>query len=350
MPYPVAAARGKNFGSVADPYRVNLVSGLVNYKAALGTYGKATILVTGDSVGVGQGASPTTLGWVWLLKAALETKYGGNAGRYYACFDATEKALWTLGTGWNYAYASGTGYHFQGDYNYMSGGGALAVTLPGIAFDFYCIRNSSMAGHQVQIDSETPFTMGEHAWNWTEEKVTQDGFSSGDHTIVWTSPSGPAFLGGVMAHLSDTGIILDNLSISGITVSGYLSQTWKLAHRRAAGWDLTIIPLTINDYTNQTALATYKTQLEATVDAAQNGGGDALLVACNPVGTSLTIPYASYAAKMKEVAEAKVCAFIDMSALYGNFAAWSAAGWMYDNYHPSTTGHAVYFDEIKQWL
>jgi len=328
--------------------RYNLDGGLQHYLDALAG-GFATMLVTGDSIGAGVGTTdPANDAWPNKIKANLISTYG-DAGRYVAAFNNDELAEWTLGTGWASKLANdGLSYGYRGLFSHSSGDGNLTISANGIAFDFYCFRGSATVAHTITIDAGTPVSAGGPVATASFEKTSFSGLASANHDIV-IDPGGLAYPSGFLARTSSTGVIVDNSSVSGYTVKLFMTPAQKIQHRAAIGFDLNIIPLTINDYLNQTALATYEGYLDTTVGGLVDYGS-VLLVAENESGTPKTIPQSEYAKIMLKIAQKYGCAYIDIPGILGGYDTWNTSGWMTDATHPNTSGSDQYYQELVKWL
>lgn len=104
--------------------------------------------------------------------------------------------------------------------------------------------------------------------------------------------------------------------------------------------NLTIICLTINDWANDTAEATYKANMQMIIDAAIETG-DVLLVVGVPsnTGTAPVDRQQRFAGYVRDLADTNDLPVIDLSERWVSQALLADRGIYYDGLHPSNVGH-----------
>ncbi len=107
------------------------------------------------------------------------------------------------------------------------------------------------------------------------------------------------------------------------------------------GVRLVIINATINNTLDNTAAATYQTQLQSMITAAKQSGCDVALQIGNPGNTAnyLNGNYLSINAVVYALAASNGCAVLDLCKRWTSYAVSQPLGYYSDNTHPSTTGY-----------
>lgn len=334
--------------NTSDTLRHNLITGLANYRIAKAS-GLVSALVLGDSIGFGQGTTdPATKAFTNMIESTIQSDIG-DAGSFIADYvPGNEVAQWTLGSGWSAVNQDTSQYGFRGHFQYSSGGGTLSTSLMGTAFEFFCLRGPSTVEHTIQVDSETPITMGAVNGTTIVEKKSISGLSNTSHNIVITPGAGLVIHDGIMIHTGETGLRFCNNSVPGSHFF-VMNYPLKLSSAKFADFDLIITVLGMNDYLGQIALATFSSTLNSVLSSYRTYA-DVLVVIQNYSGISLAIPQSDYIDAIKTSAVANGCAYIDIADLWISYADANAQGWMFDTIHPNDAGHVQMYNELIQWL
>lgn len=243
-----------------------------------------------------------------------EGLFGQNAARYSADPTMLAELTWTC-DGFSVYFLKRAGGTFD-----VLVDGVLADTVDMTTGDFvtgdYC---------RVDFPAGTLGTLASHT-------VTVKG-STGGETL---------YLLGLEATASTDEWVVNKLGHGGLkTVDTVSHPDFTFAQVRP---DFATLYITDNDFNEQVALATVKTNLEAWVTAARAAGAAAAFIIPAVYNDTLTIPQSSYVAKLYEVAdEQDVAVLVDLQLQWGTFAEADAAGLMstIDGIHPSPAGHAA---------
>ncbi len=205
-------------------------------------------------------------------------------------------------------------------------GATCTVTFTGTSFSWIGIESAEGGKFTMSIDGATPQefnTLGsseavkEYKWAGT--------LSNGPHTAVITvtelvagkDRSGVALIGVMYGGPSATGVRVHQIGYAG-------GKTDQIATNRAIYkpttmdfWkpNLSIICFSSNDYSGQTALATFRTQTQTAITQAKQFG-DVLLVPVGITAPDKAIPITEYSKIYKELALLNDCAFYDTYARY----------------------------------
>ena len=182
------------------------------------------------------------------------------------------------------------------------------------------------------------------------EKTTHSGLSDANHTIVITcSSSGYFFLVGIVAKKGTSGIRFHNIGLSGVGTSSYASQAERVKWVSAIQPQLTTVCLDTNDFSAQTALATFNASYDRII-AEGVLSGDVLAIGCPLQSTTRAITMAQYHAEILTAANDNGGQMYDFITSWVSYANASAQGWNDDGTHPSTAGHAQMATEIQTYL
>lgn len=305
----------------------------------------ARIMVIGHSVVERYNAMTRGLRWVDLLALNLRTAYPTSGATGNAEGSSYRKAKYFSGdapTAWN-AVIGGGGTGFGS--NLGAGGVDLVTVAEGYRYDFtgtsfevFVLDWAESRIMSIVVDGGAPVLFETNG----QTKYTSGALSEAAHTVALTKSSGGhPTLGGLMFYNGDEtkGIqVIDAgrpAALAGQFMDSYINGqfTWSTI-------DLMILQTVENDYNIQTALATFKTDVAGQIAAARAYTGATtfpvlLLAGAEPTNLgSLAIPYASYIAKMKEVAdEGTKVAVLDLSG--------AGIALDTDNLHPNVAGHAT---------
>jgi lysophospholipase L1-like esterase len=319
-------------------YTYNTDNGLRKWRAALA---KSTIMreivVIGDSITAGYYATEPRAanGFVGRMRTRLQTKYG-DGGWGCVPLSGVGADRWTLVGTWT----------AQGEWGpwgccKSASGNANTATIAdlyGDVIELYVVGQPGAGQPLVSVDggADTPVVVPTATTSHVKVNVPA---ALGTHSVTIKAPeSGPFYLWGAGAKVGTTGLRIHNISASGLAVPD-LTYSHKDEFIDAIAPQLTIIPMTTNDFGTQTTLANYKTQLIALVTRAKLTGDVLLVASCASDQAGKAIPQTAYAEKMFEVANEYGCAYVDIYNRWGGYAAALANGFMHDHSHPKDAGH-----------
>jgi len=337
-------------------------SELLHWRAAVarvrsGT-GRGRLLILGDSTSMGQGsgsggsgdcngAFPTA--WPQALAGFANTfvpfstkSFISNQVTPAATYNTYDSRV-TMGTGWtNSVYTCG-GLMFE-----FSGGtaGTLGFTPAGSidTFTVYYVQQASQGEFTVNVDGGSSLgTVNAAGSNLLASQTFT--VAAGTHTINLVSlANGLFYVAGIVAYLSTTPAIdFIQCGYSGAQASAFVgtSLVWSPQNAIVAfAPDLTVIMLTINDSNAGTALATYQSNLQATITSAQ-ASGDVILASGVPSNTTPATngTLDTYIQVVYSLAAANGCAVFDLKKRWGSYAIVNPVMPYYDNLHPKTLGY-----------
>lgn len=320
---------------------------------------RAHIAVIGDSIVQGYyGDTPYyQKSWANLLAGLMDGWLGasndtGVIGPMEWVSGPASENRFTVASGWSFSSSLG-GY--QGFFNRGRAATLTSATLlfsPPEACDRFRIyyQNQSSFGGTWSWSIDSGAQTGTQASNGTTGLKTLDiavSAGSGVHTLLLTPPgsSKNLYVHGIEAMIGTTGgCRVSRLSKNGVITSEAASAE-SLAQFAYVAPDLTIICLGANDFTTQTALATYNTHLTNLITNAKTTG-DVLVMIWPQQSASGTITQAQYVAEAKAVAAANSVPVFDLQDRWGSYSTASGLALMSDGTHPNGLGHYEIADAI----
>jgi lysophospholipase L1-like esterase len=328
---------------------------LAHYRAAVarvrnGT-GNARILCVGDSTTAGYGDStaatiPATNSYPARLGALLNSYVAPAAtglGVPHSVAGTGVDQRWTYGTGWAdngvWGWANSCSIHAS------SPAGSLVYTAGVNAdrYDVYYIQATGLGSLTITATGGTPVAQPT-AGTSSVQKVTVAAAAASTSNTVTFAATGSVYVLGVEPYLSTKSQVL----VGNAGAAGCRSVDWNsgngpgfdsLSCITAYAPDLTIISLGINDAGASIAPATFSTNLQALITAAQ-ASGDVLLMTFPPSSGS---PYATveptYIPVYKTLAPNSGCALIDLNGRWVSWASANSLGMVYDTIHPNDIGY-----------
>lgn len=336
----------------------------------------AKLLFFGDSVTAGEGSGTGTLnmvgaranGLALACTAALNSQLGNaNADTFFGDQNSTLTGIAsvnaydpriTLGSGWASDTAATT---FGG--RFLVGTGATAGDLvfsPSGQFDrvtvYWPTLSNLSSALRVKIDGAVVDTLNQAIPASLSSKTYNT--TLGTHTVGFNNvgPGNGYVLGVVAWNSANPGVTaivggwcgakaadLDNKNSLSQDNNGNPYPWAPTNALKSIAPDLTVVNITVNDNTAQTALASYFGDLDSIVQAALTVG-DVLLVGGWPNNTAGTTngTLDSYLAAIRNSGANRGCGVIDLRNYFGQ--AWSVAnglGYTYDNDHPNAAGHSL---------
>lgn len=323
---------------------------LSRFHAALPA-GTVRVLNIGHSITEGARAAAPGERWTDIALAKLRGTFqpaGVKGGFGYIPATATYPELlpstWAF-TGTAAASTNGTGlarYAME-----MQSGSTASLTFTGTGLRLMHTTYSGGPTVTVSIDGVPAGNIAAASGTTNFAASTSYiGLTPGVHTITLSTP-GLFVLEGALIYDGDdaAGIRSWNAGHAGDQIGTYL--TGNPATRippvyTAIAPDLVTIQFGVNEYRNNTAVATFGTNLGALIDQVRTSvGSDVSILVLGDAeplhaGTP-TAPWSEYAAKAAEVAAAKSVAYLDLGPLPG--LGLNAAGMDADQVHPNTVGH-----------
>jgi hypothetical protein len=104
--------------------------------------------------------------------------------------------------------------------------------------------------------------------------------------------------------------------------------------------DLVIISMTTNDVNGSLNVDTYKTLIDGFVVAAQAAGADVLLMSDGPFSGATYANFNNYNEKLREIAVARGCMWLDMDRVWVSYSSANTNGLMSDTLHENASGAA----------
>jgi lysophospholipase L1-like esterase len=344
-------------------------------RKALGKVRPANLLFIGDSITAGQGSGSGTLNGVGAMSngyATQVTKMVNNRhmtatkGTFigdqffnlvvpYGQYDTRI----TLGS-WTETYIASMGGNCFTAASAAGGPLTFTPTMPNgdpMKFDSFVVYYLSGAGggtFNVQVDALTPLVLSNVGGSAALVSATQTiAGTLASHTLNFNWLTASAYIiGAACWNSADPGIVVYQDGICG-SIIAEVAKTTGFQHSMTipqVAPDLTIINMTGNDTIAGTSISAYQASLQAVVNTCLATGDVVLVVEqvlnqANYInGYGDQIAAANYA-----VAAASNINVIDVRNYFGStWVAANAAGYMYDNNHPSPLGHATMADMVYQ--
>ncbi len=347
---------------------------LSNWNAAIANRNSApaVLMVMGDSIGEGYTDSSNVVAtgsrWIDVLRNELYAKYPvagvtPPASSYVPAFRGTGSTAWTLiGAPVPTSYQNSFGLGLRAGLTATVGSG-YEITMDCTSISLHYIRGVGFADCKVEA-----FISGAYATVGTfstagalSSQVWNSGAFSGPATKIKITANTAAnfYLEGVRFYNGDEakGIHVIDASHFGYTINSYSSNgTQPYLPLAFVQPHLVIIPMTYNDFSGQTAVATYTTQLQSTLTSLRSirSGQQVALLSYGSRGdvAAPTIPYSSYEAAMNAVAVADTAGPGSTSAVasasirnrFGDCPTSPTAvpaEYSNDRVHYTTTGHSL---------
>lgn len=170
--------------------------------------------------------------------------------------------------------------------------------------------------------------------------LTVDCGTIGPHVVEFRVDTGSLVIEGFTASAGLGGLQLHNAGFSGARASSMPADLVQ-SQGTIAVPALTVIQIGINDWGSQIALATFRSNLQAKVDAAKAYGSDLVMMTMFP-STSVNenpVPQREYAASLRQVAKDSGALFIDTWSRWRCFDRPRQLAYMDDALHPIPAGY-----------
>ncbi|MDR7113874.1 lysophospholipase L1-like esterase [Microbacterium trichothecenolyticum] len=313
--------------------------------------GSCTIMNIGHSVTEGASATGSGLRWTDKLRDSLRGLLGISGGglNYFPATGGSYPALlpsnWTVTAGTANAGGSGEGV---GRYaRAMTTSSKLSLTFTGTSIRLFFTSYSGGPTVTVTIDGSpvASFSAASGSTSYVGS-TTYSGLSAGSHTIELTNTGAQFNFQGAIVYNGDetSGVRVINAGHSGDQVSnimGVSPLTRQTSLWTALAPDLVTIEYGINEYRNNTPVATFKTNLTNMVAALETAiGHSAIVIVIDYQATHATTPVAAWSAykdAMREVAAENGLPVVDLSTI--STLGIGQSGMNGDNIHPNDAGH-----------
>lgn len=323
---------------------------LAKFHQALGK-GIGRILTVGDSWTERRGASGAWNAYPEVLASIVRDAIGGSvsSGIYIPAWSAYPDrlpAVWTYAGTTSQKTTSGPGY-----YNVeLSNAATATLTFFGTGYRIHYDRRSDGAtAVDVSVDGASVGTINSNGGAAYGQTHVVSGLAAGWHTLVLTVTTGTVFsLQGAYAFNGDdsTGIRVYAGGHTGWQSSALLN-TAQNGMVGGVAPDLVLIEYGINDYRQNTSVATFKANIQTginTILSASPGVSIGIISSPEPAHLSTPVaPWSSYKQAMAELAEANGAVLIDLTPVFGSGVTNVGNGlWDVDGVHTSNFGEVAW--------
>jgi lysophospholipase L1-like esterase len=333
-----------------------------------GTQYQAKVLFIGDSVTAGTAANKASCGLAECFARELNTVFpsrsdnfiGGEKGTGSASALVTYDPRFSIGADWT---TFGPGQTFGGSPFYWGAGGAvnnLAFTPAG-SFDridlYYLSSDAPWGNATVNVDGGSSLGTLAGGTGLDYKKLTVN-CTAGTHTINIVPATANVCVSGLMAWTSTASAVhVFNGGRAGVRTDLYSDATYPWSPINSLSEiqpDLCFLMLDINDTgadgTGVTAIETYTTQYTTIVNGLIAAGSEVILVSSPPnngLGSGVIDTYRQVA---RNLSVSLGVPHVDLSKLWSNFAAYSAAGMSNDANHPNAAGTSFMARALARFL
>jgi lysophospholipase L1-like esterase len=210
------------------------------------------------------------------------------------------------------------------------------------AFKIMYLTDGSGGAWTATIDSGTPANYTSNGAG-TVELVEIDAGGLGSHTLV-IAGSGTLYLVAVEAVRNPTtGVKVSRLALSGAECSQLTADGSTISSRDCyllTNPDLAIIEFGLNEASNATTTATFKTNMGTLITDMQTLGASVLIVAAPPPNTTFIsgATWDTFRVAMEELSVQYGTGFLDMADYWTSYVANNP--YYFDDVHPNDGGHA----------
>jgi lysophospholipase L1-like esterase len=330
----------------------NVISGLRQWKATLAKLNSGTsqifnLSIVGDSISEGYGSTNLiSKGYAGLIRNDLNSKYGDVGRGFIHCAYPYGSPLWSFVGSWMTSEwgisGGGTASNYTCKYS-LTAGNTATLSFSGTGLRVYIGKSPGWGGGTYSVDGGT--VTGSFSNDGTEQYNAYFeviGLTDGSHTIVITQASqGKAMLLlGAYEIKGTSGIRVNTCARFGSMAKDHTPEKTMKITFDSLQPVLSIIAFTANDYSTQTNLDLYKSNLQALVTRAKQYG-DVLMISNGIRTEKLTTPQSAYINVFNSVALANGCALIDNFNRLGGDADYvnTRLGLLSDTVHPNNAGH-----------
>lgn len=323
----------------------------------------AKVLVIGDSITEGQGATARDHRWLSRTRENIRARFPtigvtGGGENYIPVMSVGP----TFGTGWTLAGSPvrndtlGMGLHAAT----LSTGKSATLTFTGDRVRVWYVKGNGVGDFTVAIDGGAAATVTGQNATTTDGNVWDSGaLAPGSHTIVVAgSTTASSYVGGADFFNGDfaKGTNWYDGGHGGFRTGDFAGNTQHLGNYASINPRLVIIELGGNDYTASIASATVKTNLQTIITNVRAQCTVPPSFVLLPVyrfnAATYAEPWQNYVDKMHEIAAAdtSVCVF-DLTQRMAAPATDNTLGLVTgDLVHPSDIGHGFIGDALASFL
>lgn len=340
-PYDKARALYNYKGSNSFEIRAALANALAGVSLATALFcGDSKTAGFGTNAAVSINAARSMPGWFRQLMQGRGYPIAGtglvfcnqNPGQ------GTGDTRWTFSAGWT---VTGNDKHWA-QANSAGRTATFVSEVPGTVVEVYALSNN--AGFQYSIDGGAAVNVtpsGTDALHVT----TVTGLADTVHTVVVTTTASTAtYLVGACVRRA-TGLQVTNAGISGSVTDGLTATQWYLAGGISQRVPATFafFSLDTNDARAPIAAATYRTKYQALIQTHISLGRQCVMILQSPVATNQVSSalWDQYVAAQYDIADALDIPLIDLTDIYGTWAAANAKGLFFDELHEKEAGYGV---------
>lgn len=332
-----------------DPTTYNLKNGLVNFRTAINNLYRGeekiyNISLVGDSITQGLNATnELTTSWHALLRGYFNTLFDDvGVGCIPIFYTVGGSALWTFAGGFSTTGCTdGIGGRCTAS---VTNGATATITFNGTGVKILCYRDNTTGTITATIDGGTPLAIDTYSETTIRSHAFEiTGLEDGNHTLLITKTgTDPLKLQAIIPIKGTSGLLFNMVGRSSQLAANMSGESPLAAEIDVHEPVLTIIGLTANDFNGQTALSTYKSQLQTIITRAKQYG-DVLITTIGPRIASKTITQDKYVDVCRELAVENNVAFLDIWRRWGSNATYArdVLGFIDvgQTVHPNDVGH-----------
>ena len=292
------------------------------YAALAGRYGSiASVVVFGDSISEGYGATSVLRRWQQVLQSELRPRFqpAGVAGAAVPYISASPRVS-PIPADYPRTATAGVTQSDNGlglRSAVIPAGENVTFTFTGTRAKLYGTKNSTVGKYGIRLDGAAEVVVDGNAASAASGVMLWDSgaLTAGAHTVLvqrsstTTASPGNLLLEGLVTYNGDTsaGLRVLDASRSGATLATFNSSTlWYDALGAVEGDGLLVMAWGANDATGGTTVAAFKTGLETLIANARTAGwvGSILLLKMPKRGTATEQTWVGYLAQMDAIAAA----------------------------------------------
>ncbi|MEU5939410.1 SGNH/GDSL hydrolase family protein [Micromonospora sp. NPDC047548] len=332
-----------------------------------GRYGSiASVVVFGDSISEGYGATSVTRRWLQVLQSELRSRFQpvGVTGATFPYICASPRVSPIPADYPRTATAGVT----QSDHGLglrsavIPAGESVTFTFTGTRARVYGTKGAAVGKYGVRLNGAAEVVVDGVAGSTSSGVLLWDSgaLTAGAHTVLvqrsstTTASPGNVLLEGLVTYNGDesAGVRVIDASRSGATLATFTgSALWHSALGAVPGSGLLVMAWGANDATGGTTPAAFKTALETLIANVRTAGwsGSILLLKMPKRGTATEATWSSYLAQMDAIAAADAdVATLDLRSRIPDqgTAEATALGLYIDEAHNSDKGQGLIADHI----
>ncbi|MBM0274137.1 SGNH/GDSL hydrolase family protein [Micromonospora tarensis] len=292
------------------------------YAALAGRYGSiASVVVMGDSISEGYGATSVTRRWLQVLQSELRSRFqpAGVAGAAYPYISASPRVSPIPADYPRTATAGVT----QSDHGLglrsavIPAGESVTFSFTGSRAKVYGTKGAAVGKYGIRLDGAAEVVVDGAAASTSSGVLLWDSgaLTAGAHTVLvqrsstTTASPGNVLLEGLVTYHGDEsgGVRVLDASRSGATLATFTgSNLWHGALGAVEGKGLLVLAWGANDSTTGTTPAAFKAGLELLIANARTAGwtGSILLLKLPKRGSAAEVTWLAYLAQMDAIAAA----------------------------------------------